>query len=136
MENYVKALEKLLNTLFKRNVNSIFSKYSTDYVTKVKVDDRRSEFLLDFKNPNFIIRIYTTEELPEEIVYPIISYCVVTTSLMIQGNFTLDVLFIDLNDEIYHNVLSGKRFINHTSDDILLSLDDRIKDYYDIDKYG
>lgn len=136
MENYVKSLEKLLNTLFKRNVNNIFSIYSTDYITKVKVTDRKSEFLIDFKHPNFIIRIYTTEELPEEIIYPIISYCVVTTSLMIQGNFMLDVIFVDNNDQIYHNALSGKRFVNNTSDDILLSLEDRINDYYDIDKNG
>lgn len=136
MENYVKALEKLLNTLFKRNVNSIFSKYSTDYVSKVKVTDRKSEFLLDFQHLNFIVRIYTTDELPDDIIYPILSYCVVTTSLIIQGNFTLDILFIDPNDQIYYNTLSGKRFVDNTSDDILLSLENRIKDYYDIDKNG
>lgn len=136
MENYVKGLEKLLNTLFKRNVNGIFSKYSIDYIIDVRVSDRKSEFLIDFKHPNFICIIHTTDELPNEIVSPIISYCVVTVSLMIQGNFMLDVIFVDDNNQIYFNVLTGKRFVDSTSEEILLSLEDRIKDYYDIDKNG
>lgn len=136
MEHEIKALEKLLNTFYKKDINNILSKYSIDYVKSVKITDRKSEFEWDMKYPNFIVRVYMTNDLPDKIVHPMISYLITVMSLMIQGNFTIDTIFIDHNNQIFYNILSGKRFINNTSKEILMWLEDSIKDYYDIDNNG